>query len=923
MDRESDIVFLTETWLQSDTNSITAEIKTYGYKLLHDRRKDRAKERGGGVGIMIKTGLAAKQQPARHYESFEYTVVNLSLANKKKLILISIYRVLFVAEKVFLNDIAELFDEFVVSNEHIIIAGDVNIHVETADLYARQFDELLDLYDLKQHVSKPTHSKGHTLDIVLTPNRDDYVHGVAMSAIDLSDHFLVDFNLNVEKKLKQTKVINYRPTKTVEIEKFCQAVTEKLGALPATNEVGKKVESYNEALKDLVEEYSPMKTVTVKVVPDAPWFDKDYVDLRKLRRSAEQRYRRSGREADKKIYVGLRKQAINSSFEKKKNYVREKLQQNSGRTLYSVVNKLMDNEKEVILPKAASDKELANNFLVYFKEKIEKIRSSFTPSQGRVNTEVDPSIVKLTEFEPATLDEIISIAKSYGVKCSPEDPVPASLLSPSIETFAPFWLEIVNLSLQVGSMDGMVNAVVLPLIKELSSLIDTDNYKNYRPVSNLVFIGKLIERVVQKRLNQHLVSNNLVSDKNYAYEKNHSTELLLLKVVDDLYKSFDNNLPSVVVLLDLSAAFDTVDHAKLLDILKNEIGIDGTALKWFESFLIGRTQTVKIGDEYSEILELLYGVAQGSVLGPPLFKIYIRSLYRYVEPTKFTIEGFADDHQLIKQFIVSVQQKALGEDIQNLLSHIALWMNEHFLCLNQGKTKILVIAPPSVQPEIIIRGVFIQKICIRFVNSAKNLGVILDNELSFECQINKVVKGCYGTIKKLSQIKGYLNEEELKQLVSSYIFSLMDYCNALYYGINATLINKLQRVQNCAARLVSKSKIPSGTMDKVLLEFHWLKVKFRCVYKILLITHNCLHHDAPKEISSMLHYGESARTLKLLETRYENKYGGRAFSHVAPKLWNLLPKSIRDVTDTDKFKTALKSFLMIKGDEYFELVNRR
>ena len=271
----------------------------------------------------------------------------------------------------------------------------------------------------------------------------------------------------------------------------------------------------------------------------------------------------------------------------------------------------------------------------------------------------------MAEFEPATLDEIISIVKSYGVKCSPEDPVPASLIYPNTDTFTPFWLEIVNLSLKTGSMESMVNAVVLPLIKELNKLCDTDNYKNYRPVSNLVFIGKLIERVVQKRLNQHLVSNNLVSDKNYAYEKNHSTEHLLLKVVDDLYKSFDNNLPSV--LLDLSAAFDTVDHAKLLDILENEIGIEGTALKWFKSFLIGRTQTVKIGDEYSEILELLYGVAQGSVLGPPLFKIYIRSLYKFVEPTKFTIEGFADDHQLIKQFMICIQQKALGEDIRNLL----------------------------------------------------------------------------------------------------------------------------------------------------------------------------------------------------------------------------------------------------------------
>ena len=292
------------------------------------------------------------------------------------------------------------------------------------------------------------------------------------------------------------------------------------------------------------------------------------------------------------------------------------------------------------------------------------------------------------------------------------------------------------------------------------------------------------------------------------------------------------------------------------------------------------------------------------------------------EGLKFTIEGLADDLQLIKQFMISVQQKALGEDIQNLLSHIAVWMNEYFLCLNQSKTKILVIAPPSIQPEIIIRGVFIQNICIRFVQSAKNLGVILDNVLSFECQITKVVKGCYSTIKKLSQVKGFLSQEDLKQLVSSYIFSQMDYCNALYYGISANLMMKLQRVQDCAARLVCKSKITARNMDKVLLDLHWLKVKFRSVYKICLITHNCLNQQAPKQIISMLNYGDSARTMKLQETKYENRYGCRAFSHVAPKLWNLLPKRIREEKDTNTFKTMLKSFLMIRGDEYFTWVNR-
>ena len=176
--------------------------------------------------------------------------------------------------------------------------------------------------------------------------------------------------------------------------------------------------------------------------------------------------------------------------------------------------------------------------------------------------------------------------------------------------------------------------VLLPGIKDLSDTVDAENYKNYRPVTNLLLVSMLIERVVQKRLESHMVRNKLMSDKNYAYMKNHCTEHLLLKVVDELYSSFDKNFPSVVILLDLSAAFDTVDHDKLLQILENEIGIAGTALKWFTSFLKGRSQKVMIGEEFSDVLELLYGVAQGSVLGPPLFKIYIRSLYKYVEPTK-------------------------------------------------------------------------------------------------------------------------------------------------------------------------------------------------------------------------------------------------------------------------------------------------
>ena len=782
--------------------------------------------------------------------------------------------------------------------------------------YAKQLSELLDVYNLKQHIHEPTHIKGNILDLVITENRDNYFQDATISRHDVSDHFLVSFRLATKLASCSSKEIRYRSIKKVDMDQFNKMVATKLDALPVTKDLKAKVRSYNTALRQLVDEVAPVKSKVIKLVPNAPWFDEEYANIRKLRRKAEKRYRRTGLERHRVEYMVLKKDAIRSAFEKKKSFISRRLEEDSGKSLFKIVNELTDSKKETVLPTGKSDKELANNFLIYFKEKIEKIRNKFKHPSSDQNYSTDPMIEKMSEFEPATLEEIIRISKSYGVKCSPEDPVPASLLSSCIETFAPYWLEIVNLSLELGDMDGLKNAVLIPLIKELNSTVDTENYKNYRPVSNLLFVSKLIERIVQTRLEKHMIRNGLVNDKNYAYSKNHSTEHLLLKVVNDLYLAFDQSQPTVVVLLDLSAAFDTVDHSKLLYILEHEIGIIGTSLRWFESFLKGRGQKVKIGEEYSEILELLYGVAQGSVLGPQLFKIYIRSLYKYVEPTKYTIEGFADDHQLIKQFLISLQVKALGVNIQDLLLHIGEWMNEYFLCLNQSKTKILVIAPPSLQPEIIIRGIFLENTCIRFVDSAKNLGIVLDNVLSFDVQVNKIVKSCYLTIKNITLIKNFLSESQMKQLVCARIFSLLDYCNSLYYGINTSLISKLQRVQNNAAKLIYKNRIPRSQMNDKFLNLHWLKIKYRIIFKILLIVHNCLKQTAPKEIISLLELGDSNRTLHLKQTRTLTKYGDRAFSHMGPKLWNMLPMKIRAVEDTESFKKNLKSFLLLCGDIY-------
>ena len=220
---------------------------------------------------------------------------------------------------------------------------------------------------------------------------------------------------------------------------------------------------------------------------------------------------------------------------------------------------------------------------------------------------------------------------------------------------------MVNLSLDEGSMDCLKNAAVIPLIKQCDDIMDKDNRKNYRSVSHLQFVGKLID---------HMTENDHNSDFQHGYKKDHSTETLLLKIVNDLLVACDNQHPTIVMLLDLSAAFDTVDQTKLLNILKEEVGIDGTALKWFASFLIGRTQKIKIGDTYSEDGELDFGVAQGSILVPDLFNIYIRSMKKHVEPVRFSLFGYADDHQLMKTFLPVFQMYALDGDINRCFKFI-------------------------------------------------------------------------------------------------------------------------------------------------------------------------------------------------------------------------------------------------------------
>lgn len=904
VDENPNLVFIQETWLRSKKSYVTSLIKDYGYQFPHQIRKNREKEEGGGVGILVKSGTNFKQIKQNEFSSFEKVTLRIQMTQRKSFLMVSIYRVLFIPINIFLEEFVTFLETMITMKDDLLIAGDINIHMDDCTCtYAKKFQDILDSFNLVQHVKFITHIQGHTLDVIITYKDSPIVKNIEFEEYDISHHHLIKFKVEVEIELKIVKEIKFRKLKNIDSERFTRdiqnsfAITEK--------PFGELITSYNEKMQKIIDDHAPVIKKTIKIVPEAPWFDGEYIDKRKKRRKAEKVYKRTRLQDDKKAYINLRKETLNLARKKKCEYYRKKLTSNE-KILFSSVNKLIDDKKENILPDAESDKSLADSFQSYFLEKIEKIRASFH-KDSNVDTDMPTSENSLFEFERTNDEEVKQIITAHGAKCAPDDPMPSEILNQYKDVFIPIWTKLINLSFDTGSMDCLKSAIVFPLIKELDDIVDRDIKKNYRPVSNLQFISKLIERVVKIRLNKHMKENNLNSDFEHGYKEEHSTETLLLKAINDLLIACDNQQPTVVLLLDLSAAFDTVDQEILLEILEEEIGIKGRALDWFRSFLIGRTQRVKIGESYSYEAILKFGIGQGTILSPDLFNIYIRSLKKIIDRIRFIVFGFADDHQLMKKFLPAFQRYALDDDINDCFKLITEWMNHFFLRLNSAKTKILVFIPPNIRNEIKIEGTYINNECVRFVHSSKNLGVILDDELSFNEQVTKVVKTCFMIIRKISKVKEFLTTEELRTVISARILSRLDYCNSIYYGINATQINKLQSVQNSAARLIYKTNTTSSTVDSIR-KCHWLEIRARILFKICLMVHKCIHGNAPTCLKELLTNVSSERTKRLLEYKYNTNFGSRAFIRIGPKIWNILPRDFRTEENKDIFKKKLKTY---------------
>uniref|UniRef100_A0A803SSM3 Reverse transcriptase domain-containing protein n=1 Tax=Anolis carolinensis TaxID=28377 RepID=A0A803SSM3_ANOCA len=331
------------------------------------------------------------------------------------------------------------------------------------------------------------------------------------------------------------------------------------------------------------------------------------------------------------------------------------------------------------------------------------------------------------------------------------------------------------------------------------------------------FLGKVLERVVASQLQGFLDDTDFLDQSQSGFRPGFSTEMALVALVDDLRRELDRGSVTLLVLLDISAAFDTIDHGILLGRLSG-MGLGGTVL---QSFLDGRSQMVKLGDTCSDPWPLSCGVPQGSILYPMLFNIYKKPLGEVIRGFGVRCHLYADDTQLYYSF--PPKSKEAPRILDQCLAAVFAWMRVNKLRLNPDKTEVLQVSRKSdrgIGWQPVLDGV-----TLPLKAQVRSLGVLLNSGLTLEAQVSAVAGRAFAQLKLVRQLRPYLEKSDLTMVVHALVTSRLDYCNALCVGLPLKTVRKLQLVQSTAARFLTGANYRARSTP-LFKELHWLPLTF-------------------------------------------------------------------------------------------------
>lgn len=897
-----DVIVVGETWIKKDRAEF---YNVPGYRSTHSCRKTSA----GGLAIFVRNGLRYDQRKNIAVNGYHH--IELLLHTSKPISLHGIYRPPDFDSARFTAFIEEIVST-ARPNQPCFVVGDMNVPVNDQDnRETRVYTQLLSSYNMivtNNQVTRP--ASNNILDHVVCSMEESA--SLTNYTIDcpLSDHSYV---LTVYSTKERQEIRTLRKTLVNQ-----RRVNEQFGAFLRSMQldmlsVNERLVAVTDKYREILQGNTTELLAEVKVKNNCcPWYNYDMWKLGKIKDNVYHRWKSNRRDSNlTDLLAHINRRFAACKKKAKIEYYQRQLNTTNPKTLWSRINEILGRkQKKDTSVKLVVDEtevheptEVAEALNKYFAAVGENLASSLE-SDGDINRFNTIKRKNLSIFlRPSSKREVKTIIDGLNVsKATGYDGFPVLALKLHSELLSSLISRCFNDSVSQGSYPPCLkSALVIPIFKKGDPLDPT----NYRPISVLPAINKVFEKLVYSRLLNFFCKTKLLYPHQFGFRQGSSTEVAVLELVDEISRALDRKMLAGSVFLDLSKAFDTINHPMLLKKL-DAYGVRGLPNDYLRSYLTDRQQQVVVSGSRSVFLNIRTGVPQGSNLGPLLFLVYVNDIAELHLSGK--VKLFADDTVLL------YENKSPGVMIQLMkidMECILGYLGNNLLALNLEKTKMMLfrnsqtVVPPH--PPLNVANEVIEE-----VQSFKYLGVHLDNRLTWRKHIDEVVSSCSALCGILRKLAWILPQHALLKIYYAFINSKYQYGIAIWGTACRTFLKDVQTQQNRCIKAIFRLPFLYPTFDLYASQQHSILPilgMFKLKVSVLMykIETGQLHHNWRFTRAVHQHFTRQAGDFQ--QERFRTEIGRRRFTNLGADIYNQVPDLIKNLPELTSFKSRLKYHL--------------
>ena len=913
-----DAFAVSESWLTKNTPK-----SRYILDNFQIFRCDRLNKRGGGLCLYVRKHYICKKifipNPNKLAEMLwvEVTTKNAKIA----------VGVFYKPPKIPYACLEKVFDSLLhihTKYEHTIFLGDFNINMlEKESLEVKALNNfIIEPFDLTQLIKEPTRITQHSrtlIDLILVGKDENVLFSGCCDAPGISDHHFTYMAYNIKKEKFKPQIVKSRVFKNFDFKAFSE-YTEKLNweSIISVSNINTKVTILENLIKQALDIFAPFKTFTIRKPGGTPWITDEIKEKMSERDKAKDAFNVTGdtkfHEAFKILRNGVTSMLRKAQIKMFNDEINSKVK--SSRDFYKAARKLnVIAEKKLsgngnlkFTPEELNDCFLSNNNADIDEKFIdEKIAEMYNNSI--------PCIHKFSFQHVSELD-VIKVVKSINTNSAGVGEINIFMLKLLINRISGVLTHIINISFEHNSFpDRWKKAIIKPIPKIPCPLKPSD----FRPISLLPTLSKILEKLANRQMVEYLVRHCLLDTNQSAYKEFHSTTTALVKITDDILESMEDSELTILIFLDFSKAFDTVNKRLLLEKLKI-LGFDINSVSWINSYLTDRYQSVKMGDVSSEWKLIKNGVPQGSILGPLLFTILTSDMRKCFKFGNY--HEYADDTSEYKNCTV----ENINDSIQGInkdLESVGEYCKNNILKLNEDKCEFIVIGSKHAMKkikDITLDPIIVNDKPIERVMYAKYLGLTFDEVLSWTRHVNLCIARAISKFKEFSNCKNMLSFESKKIFCESMVLSQFNYADVVYMNMNKITQNKIQKIQNLCIRFIYNCKKNSNeSMSKYRKELGWLSMSERRASHGLMLMFKIASGRAPNYLADLITFTNeihqvntrsSSRNAIWISKDVKLKARRNAFIFTMSVLFNKLPENIINAVSAAMFKTKLKKYII-------------